>query len=50
MVPKTEYQPWYGAECLSHREMNEQWIDLRLRPECRLFRGKFFVTIYDALN
>ncbi|XP_046437519.1 little elongation complex subunit 2-like isoform X2 [Daphnia pulex] len=38
MVPKTEYQPWYGAECYSPREINEQWMDLYLRPECNLLR------------
>lgn len=46
MVPKVEYQPWFGAECLTPREMNEQWMDLHLRPGCRLFRGN--QVILDA--
>ena len=40
MTPKTEYQPWYGAEVTGLREGNEQWMDLHLRPECQIVRGK----------
>lgn len=43
MVPKTEYQPWFGAECMTPREMSEQWIDLHLRPECRLIKGDMII-------
>jgi len=39
MVPKNEYQPWYGGEITSPREYSEQWMDLHLRPECKQFRG-----------
>jgi len=37
MVSKTEYQPWYGSECITPREINEQWMDTYLRPESKIF-------------
>lgn len=40
MVPKTEYQPWFGAESFGPQEINEQWMNLHLRPECNMLRGK----------
>ncbi|KAI9555667.1 hypothetical protein GHT06_018182 [Daphnia sinensis] len=49
MIPKTEYQPWFGGECLSTREMNEQWIDLHLRPECKLVRIRLDAYTGDFL-
>lgn len=41
MVSKTEYQPWYGAECSTPREIAEQWMDLHLRPGCQQLRGRY---------
>ena len=45
MVPKLEYQPWYGAECITPRELREQWIDLHLRPECQQLRSNIISII-----
>lgn len=39
MAAKSEYQPWFGSECLTPQELFETWIDMHLRPGTRLFRG-----------
>ena len=44
MVSKTEYQPWYGSECITPREINEQWMDTYLRPESKIFCGTHSFT------
>jgi hypothetical protein len=39
VVPKMEYLPEYGAQCLTPGELTHQWISLYVRPGAELYRG-----------
>lgn len=50
MVSKSEYQPWYGSEYITPREINEQWMDAYLRPESKIFCGTQFMIKSELVD
>jgi hypothetical protein len=45
VVPKMEYLPEYGAQCLTPSELTRQWMSLYVRPGTDLYRGRLICSV-----